>query len=241
VAGEFLFRISDFGFRIVVAVVAAAILSGCPLAKPPDHAQVVREALPAGTTIPPAWSSPASANDVSGDWLKSFNDPGLDGVVAEAMTNNLDLRQAAARVEAARQTVIVVGSRLKPQIGGRLGAAITRVDGDPSAFDSNLEYLGVAWEIDVWGRPRAQRAAAEANSQAAALDYAFARQSLAATAAQSWYLAIETRQLLQLAEQSVDIYAELLDLVKLSSTRPARSTCSRCCSCRRHRSPRKPS
>src|SRR5208282_309797 len=46
-------------------------------------------------------------------------------------------------------------------------------------------------------------------------DYAFARQSLAATTAKSWYLAIETRQLLALAEQSVDIYTKLLELVKV--------------------------
>jgi outer membrane protein TolC len=43
---------------------------------------------------------------------------------------------------------------------------------------------------------RAQRAASEANAEAAALDYAYARQSLAATAAKLWYVAIETRQLL---------------------------------------------
>jgi multidrug efflux system outer membrane protein len=46
------------------------------------------------------------------------------------------------------------------------------------------------------------------------MDYTYARQSLAATVAKSWYLAIETRQLLELAEASVRIYAGLLDLVK---------------------------
>ncbi|KDR37560.1 TolC family protein, partial [Caballeronia glathei] len=59
----------------------------------------------------------------------------------------------------------------------------------------------------------AQRAAAEAGYEATALDYAYARQSLAATVAQAWYLAIETKQLLALAEHSVDIYRQLLDLV----------------------------
>ena len=176
---------------------------------------MVREALPSGTSIPPDWSAAASANDVSDDWLKSFDDPGLDAVVAEAIANNLDLRQAAARVQMARQVVVVVGARLLPQVGAKIGAAVTRVDGDPSTFDSNLEYLGVAWEIDVWGRLRAQRAAAEAGSEATTLDYAFAGQSLAATTAESWYLAIETRQLLGLAEQNVEVYTALLDLVKV--------------------------
>jgi len=77
---------------------------------------------------------------------------------------------------------------------------------------------GVAWEPDVWGRLRAQRAAAEAGYQATALDYAYARQSLAATAARSWYLTIETSQLVALTEQSVAIYSKLLDLVKIRRT-----------------------
>ena len=60
---------------------------------------------------------------------------------------------------------------------------------------ATLAYAGVAWELDVWGKLRAQRAAAEAGYEATALDYAYARQSLAATTAKTWYLAIETRQL----------------------------------------------
>jgi NodT family efflux transporter outer membrane factor (OMF) lipoprotein len=73
----------------------------------------------------------------------------------------------------------------------------------------------VAWELDVWGKLRAQRAAAQAGYEATALDYAYARQSLAATVAKTWYVATETRQLLVLAEQSVDIYGKLLELVTI--------------------------
>jgi len=176
---------------------------------------VVEQALPKGTTVPPAWSTVADPDDVSGDWLKSFADPGLNTMVAEAIANNLDLRQAAARVEVARQTVVVVGARMLPQVGVHIGGASLRAEGQDGSFQSNAEYAGVVWEVDLWGRLRAQRAATEAGFEASALDYAFARQSLAATTAQSWYLAIETRQLLALAEQSVAIYSELLDLVRV--------------------------
>jgi len=57
----------------------------------------------------------------------------------------------------------------------------------------------------IWSRLRVQRAAAQAGYEATALDYAYARQSLAATAAKSWYLTIETSQLVALTEQSVAI------------------------------------
>jgi outer membrane protein TolC len=55
----------------------------------------------------------------------------------------------------------------------------------------------------------------EANAEAAALDYAYARQSLAATTAKLWYVAVETRQLLVLSEQAVRIYSDLLALVQI--------------------------
>jgi multidrug efflux system outer membrane protein len=138
-------------------------------------------------------------------------------VVREAIANNLDLRQAAAQVDAARQSVIVVGSKLKPQIGATFAVATTRSSNATSSnlVESNTLYAGVSWEIDVWGRLRSQRAAAQENYEAIALDYAFARQSLAATTAKSWYLAIETRQLLALTEESVTMYTKLLELVKV--------------------------
>ena len=194
------------------------LLAGCALSKPPTHSQVVTNALPQGTTIPGVWSSTATTNPVANDWLKAFNDARLDAIVAEAITNNLDLRQAAARVEMARQNVVVVASQMKPKVGANFRLASTRDDGHDQWYNSAHALAGVAWEPDVWGRLRAQRAAAEAGYQATALDYAYARQSLAATAARSWYLTIETSQLVALTEQSVAIYSKLLDLVKIRRT-----------------------
>jgi len=195
--------------------VVAALVSGCTLSKPPTHSQVVTNSLPQGTTIPPLWSSTVATNAVANDWLKSFNDARLNAIVAEAITNNLDLRQAAATVEMARQNVVLVASQMKPQVGASFKLATTRDDQHDQWYNSQHALAGVAWEPDVWGRVRAQRAGAQAIYQATALDYAYARQSLAATAARSWYLTIETSQLVTLTEQSVVIYSNLLDLVKI--------------------------
>ena len=207
--------------RLCFMVVVIA-LSGCALSKPPDHDTVIRQALPEETVIPPAWRSSADAAIVADNWLASFNDPALDALVAEAIRHNPDLRQAAAMVAMARQTVTVVGSQLYPQINAPIGlggmfsdqyASGNNAD-DYEFYGSNHEYAAVSWEIDVWGRLRAQRKASEADYQATAMDYAYARQSLAATVAKSWYLAVEARQLLELAHERVRIYTELLDLVQ---------------------------
>ena len=196
----------------LLLVSIAAAVSSCALSKPPAHSETVRDALPKGTHIPPRWA-PGSSPDtqVTNDWVKSFNDAGLEDVVAEAIANNTDLRRAAAQVEMARQAAILVGAQLKPQIGLHAGGNATRDIGEET-FKSALVYGQLAWELDLWGRLRAKRAAAVASYQATALEYAFARQSLAATTGQNWYLASETRQLVALAEQSVQAYTRLLQL-----------------------------
>ena len=109
--------------------------------------------------------------------------------------------------------MVVVGSKLLPSIGIGLNARAMD-DQDRGSTGSTAVFLSAAWEADVWGRLRAQQAAAQAGYQATALDYAWARQSLAATTAKLWYVAIESRQLLALSEQAVDIYTRLMTLVQ---------------------------
>jgi NodT family efflux transporter outer membrane factor (OMF) lipoprotein len=201
-----------------VAVLVTA-LAGCALQTPPTKTEVLKQALPEGTQVPPAWKADAQTGAVTDDWLKSFNDPALDAIVAEALVNNLDLRQATDRVEVARQTIIVVGAQLLPQIGGQAGYKKTHDFGHEGyvkhTFKHKYASLGLGWELDVWGRLRAGRAAAGAGYEATALDYAYARQSLAATVAMSWYLTTEAHQLLVLAERAVGLYGELFELARI--------------------------
>ena len=190
--------------------------AACPLSKLPAQSNVTGQALPKATRVRGTYSAARVAGAVRDEWLRSFQDPRLDAIVAEALANNLDLRRAAASVDIARENVVVVGSALWPQANAALaGHATRRLDGSGNKVRYDGQAYGiVSWEIDVWGRVRAQRAAAEEDANAAALDYAYARQSLAATVAKAWYLAIETRQELELAQQDVADYARLLDLVK---------------------------
>lgn len=196
----------------VAVLTTAAALSGC-LSKPPSNAKVLHDSLPKSTKVPAAWTADSGADGaVTNDWLKSFHDPQLEAVVAEAIANNLDLVQAAAMVEVARQNVVVVASQLKPQIGLGLGVATLRDKSQDQNSNTINERFVIAWEPDVWGRLRAQRAAAKAGFEATALDYAWARQSLAATTSQAWYQAVELRRLVAISEKAVTDYKDLLHL-----------------------------
>ena len=204
--------------RLLIGVLAITALSGCALKPAPTQSEVLERALPATTTIPAAWDAGADNAAVADDWVKLFKDPALDAIVAEAIAYNLDLRQAAERVRIAQQNAVRVGARLLPNVGAQLGARATRDKDQDSGYDSTVAYAGVGWELDVWGRLRSERAAAGAGYEATALDYAYARQSLAALVAKSWYLAIETRHLVELGERSVQVFEDLLKLVKFRRT-----------------------
>jgi multidrug efflux system outer membrane protein len=203
--------------QLLVVATVGTTMCGCALHRPPSQPAIVTQALPKATPLPPTWSATTKTVNVDDAWVKTFKDGGLEAMVSEAIANNLDLRQSAERVQAARQSVIVVGSKLKPQVSTNFSGATTRSQDQNvvNQSQSNMEIATVSWEVDVWGRLRAERSAAQQNYEAIALDYAFARQSLAATTAKCWYQAIETRQLLALAKQSVSVYAKLLELVKV--------------------------
>jgi NodT family efflux transporter outer membrane factor (OMF) lipoprotein len=71
-----------------------------------------------------------------------------------------------------------------------------------------------SWEVDVWGKLRARARAGEEALAATEADFEFARQSMAAITARAWFLAIETRLQLELAEEAVNIFSEILVLVE---------------------------
>jgi NodT family efflux transporter outer membrane factor (OMF) lipoprotein len=89
--------------------------------------------------------------------------------------------------------------------GGKLGG-----DG------SGVQGLGLfaSWELDLWGRVRAGRYAAGAQYEAAVLDAAYARNSIAALVAKSWFLAREATVQRAIANEMVQSSQGLAGLAR---------------------------
>jgi len=107
--------------------------------------------------------------------------------------------------------VKVAGATLYPQV-----SALARGGGKLSGDSSGLEGAGIFanWELDVWGRVRAGRAAARGQYGSAELDFEYARQSLAALVAKSWFLATEARMQKAIAEEMAGASEKQLGLVQ---------------------------
>jgi NodT family efflux transporter outer membrane factor (OMF) lipoprotein len=172
---------------LIVAAVGAALF-GCALKEPPPREDVAAQALP-NVRVPGTWTAQADASGAVPDrWLATFGDPQLDALVAEALAYNADLRVAAARVEQAAAYVRLSGATLYPQVN-------LRASGSLGADSNGVQGVGlfVNWELDLWGRIRAGQASAQTQYASAALDAEYARQSIAALVAKSWFLATEAR------------------------------------------------
>jgi NodT family efflux transporter outer membrane factor (OMF) lipoprotein len=184
---------------IQIAIVIAAV-SGCALKMPPEISEIFRQALP-NTSVPAQWTAKGAASgNVSAGWLATFRDARLEALVLEAIANNPDLSVAAARVDLAAAHAKLAGATLYPQVN-----IMARGGGKLSGDSSGLQGVGIfaSWELDLWGRVRSGREAATLQYASAELDAEYARQSIAALVAKSWFLATEARLQKAIAEEMV--------------------------------------
>ncbi len=172
-----------------------------------------------GLEIPDAWiAGEAVAGEVGGPWWRAFDAPALDGLVAEALRNNRDLRIAAARVDAAIAGATIVGAERVPHVSAGLDGSRQRQNfvgfpipggGDEplsTTYNSFGLGLGVSWEVDLWGRLRASHAAALADVEASEADLAAACLSLSARAVRGYFALTAARHQVDLAERAVESY-----------------------------------
>jgi NodT family efflux transporter outer membrane factor (OMF) lipoprotein len=91
---------------------------------------------------------------------------------------------------------------------------LARGGGDTGGDDSGIEgvILSASWELDLWGRVRYERRAAQDQFASTEADFTYARQSLAALVAKSWFLATEASLQRDLLTEMANAATTLLDL-----------------------------
>jgi outer membrane protein, multidrug efflux system len=208
---------------LAVSIALLVFACGCAVKKPPTTPQAIKDSLPPTTKIPGEWSSKnTNAAPVQNDWLKSFGDPQLDALVAEAQRNNLYLQAAVTRIDYAANVVTQVHAQMMPLVGVLGNATYLGRYGEKNSKGNNKgrynasDLLGsVSWEVDLWARIRSETAAARQGVAATQADVQFARESLAATVAKTWYLAACTAIIQNYAQQNVQLKQKSLELAQV--------------------------
>ncbi len=148
---------------LLVALVALLLFSGCAVG--PSY-QRPSANVPGGFRFA---ASPSTNSFGDLPWWEVFRDPALLELIATAVRNNYDLRQAVARVDLFRNLAVVARAPLFPQVGyaGNIGRGRNALFNSPAALNgttgsSAAASLGAVWEIDLWGRIRRLSEAARA-------------------------------------------------------------------------------
>lgn len=142
--------------KILAALsLSTLFLSGCAVG--PDYQQ------PQLTDIPTQWSP--SSNPVQqlnlARWWENFNDPTLNQLVDKAVTGNLDVASAKAKVRAARASYTEATGAYYPALSidtkaTRSGKASSSTGTPVNQYSAGFD---ASWELDLFG---ANRRAAEA-------------------------------------------------------------------------------
>ncbi|KJK20486.1 RND transporter [Burkholderiaceae bacterium 16] len=186
----------------VLLVLPLAMLFGCALQAPPDGAELQRQAVPA-LEGQRTWANEAVAGDPVDGWLATFEDAELQRLVQEAIAHNGDLKLAAVRVQQAQALVTMQSSGLLPSAG---------VKGRAGNSETQILSIGASWEIDLWGRIRAQSRAAESQYAATTDDYLWAQRVVAAATARAWFTLIQYEKLEDRLRQAVAIQEQLVKI-----------------------------
>ncbi|MDR0775491.1 MAG: efflux transporter outer membrane subunit [Azonexus sp.] len=143
-------------WSLSLAPLLAAVLTGCMSLAPPYE----QPPMPVPQTFPesaPAAQSTVNAIEIG--WKDYFADPALQGLIADALTNNRDLRLAMQRVEEALAMYGIRRADQFPTIGVAADLARSRIpaglSGADRAVTASQYQVGVGlatWELDFWGR-----------------------------------------------------------------------------------------
>ena len=207
--------------RRLICGAAVMALTGCMLG--PDYR---RAEMPLPVTYPDQSSADASAAPLPmrADWWTLYDDPTLNSLLSSALTDNLDVVFAVARIEEADADLREVNAALFPEIDLGGTSARSRASGSiaaPSPVRLSNDFrvaLSTSFEIDFWGRLR--RMVESARAQALGTHYAkdVVALSLAGLTTQTYFSlrsldaqVAATRETLKTREDYLDIVRRRAD------------------------------
>ena len=159
---------------------------------------------------------------VAADWWRAFDDPALADLIERATAGNPSLRVAQARADRAAANSAAARANEGPSLGLGVDAERQRITGHgiyppPLAgarIDTATVQLNGSWDLDLFGRNRAQLESAIGGARAARADADAARVLLSVNVARAYVqLArlVEQREVLQRALAQRD---EVLALIR---------------------------
>ncbi len=210
--------------RIAAGLALAVLfLSGCAVG-PDYHRPVIQTPDQFRSPAPLPASEAASLADLK--WWEVFKDEQLQELERTALAQNYDLRDAVARVDAARANLGITRSNQFPNFDAGASASTIRVSRNgqtplPKALvpeqnrtfgQTTLNLL--SFELDIWGRLRRATEAARANLLAADENRKAVVTTLVSDVATAYFGLRELDYQLEISQSTLATRRESLDLIQ---------------------------
>ncbi len=197
----------------------AFLLTACTLG--PNYTAPIP---PQGSQAPFISASPdaTSATQVPDAWWQLYDDPVLNGLIAQAFTANADLKTAEANLAASRAVYEGVHSTLYPQTT----VVAAGVYGRDLTYDEILELTGrkpqttwlfdslldVSYELDLFGHVRRSVEAARDTAEAQEAQRDAVRITIAAETARAYGQICTLGEQIAVAQKSLDLVTQERDI-----------------------------
>lgn len=202
----------------MLPLLAGLLCAGGCMTAGPDYKQP-------DTSTPTNWSAElntgltltAPAPATLSYWWTQLDDPILSNLIEQARTNNLDARQAEARLRAARAQRGAAKADLFPTLDVSGSASRNRsseMNGESTTSDLFANGLDASWELDFFGKKRRTLEAADATLQATQEDLSDVLVSLFAEVALSYVNVREYQLRLSLTESNIAARGETYDITR---------------------------
>lgn len=208
---------------LIAPLFVAALLAGCTVG--PNYQRPTVQAPNAFRAAASATASdPASLADLK--WFEVFKDDKLQELERAALAQNYDLRDAAARVEAARANLGITRSNQFPNADANADISTVRLSRNgatplPASFvpSQNRTFGGatlglLSFELDIWGRLRRATEAARANLLGAEENRKAVMTTLVSDVAAAYFSLRELDYQLEISQRTLATRQESLELIK---------------------------
>jgi NodT family efflux transporter outer membrane factor (OMF) lipoprotein len=174
--------------------------------------RVTTSAIP--ITVPETFSLPTGNSEIRADWWSNFDDPELNSLIDTALARNLNLRSSWFQVAQNASDVAIIASERVPQVFLELQGGASRPVPDFVGGENTQLSLRSSYEVDLWGRVKQSKLAAENRLQASFLDYQTLAISVAGEVALTWFSLQAFQQQLALIREQTEYNEQVLALIR---------------------------
>jgi multidrug efflux system outer membrane protein len=159
------------------------------------------------------------------EWWRGFRSPELTDLMEQASAANFDIAAALARIVQADAQARIAGAALLPTLNATLEAQRSRTPatiatGSTSRRASAVERplytaaLNASYQLDFWGKVRAQIRAADYSALASRFDREVVELSTLVSVANTYFLVLEGQDRLRVARENLASSERILKLIQ---------------------------